>query len=84
LGDSRKNLMALPARSEVRKDVLPLQRAMRALEDARQSLKRLGGTGSVEKDAALAERVKELRRGVKKSRKLAQSVAREWFDSSTY
>jgi hypothetical protein len=59
---------------------------MRALEDARQSLKRFGGTGtgSVEKDAALSERVKELRRGVKKSRKLAQSVAREWFDSSTY
>jgi len=43
--------MELLARSQVREDVLPLQRAMRAPEDARRSLKRFGSLGSVEKDA---------------------------------
>ena len=38
--------MTLPARSEVKEDVLPLQRALRALDDAKRALKQFSQTGS--------------------------------------
>ena len=76
--------MTLPARSEVKEDVLFLERAIRALDDAKQSLKQFRGAGSVEKDRVLAESVKELRQRVKNVRKLARAIARSWIDSSTY
>ena len=75
--------MTLPARSEVKEDVLPLQRALRALKDARSSLKQFGKTGSVKADPALSESVNVLRRKVKKTRKLARGIARRWFENST-
>src|SRR5207248_5257557 len=58
--------MTLPARSEVKADVLPLQRALRALKDARSSLKQFGKTGSLKADPALSESVNVLRGKVKK------------------
>ena len=76
--------MALPVRSEMKEDVLPLQRALRALEDAKQALKKFQATASVQKDKDLAEEVEELRRKVKKTRKLGESVANRWFDGSTF
>ena len=74
--------MTLPARSEVKEDVLTLQCALRAL--ARSSLKRFGKTGSVKADPALSESVNVLRRKVKKTRKLARGIARRWFENSTH
>jgi hypothetical protein len=76
--------MVMPLRTEVKEDVLPLQRALRSLEDAKLSLKQFSQTGSVGKDQALAESVSELRRKLKKSRKLAKDIAERWFHSSTY
>jgi len=73
--------MTLPARSEVKEDVLPLQRA---LKDARSSLKQFGKTGSVKADPALSESVNVLRRKVKTTRKLARGIARRWFENSTH
>ena len=58
--------MTLPARSEVKEDGLPFERALRALKDAGSSLKRFGKTGSVKADPALSESVNVLRRKVKK------------------
>ena len=49
--------MTLPARSEVKEDGLPLQRALRALKDARSSLKQFGKTGSVKADPAQVRRI---------------------------
>ena len=58
--------MTLPARSEVKEDVLPLQRALRALEDAKRALKQFSQTGSVEGDPALSESVEQLRGKVRR------------------
>jgi hypothetical protein len=38
--------MTLPQKSEIKEDVLPLQRALRALDDAKRSLKQFRQTGS--------------------------------------
>ena len=76
--------MALPPRSEVKEDILPLQRALRALDDAKSSLKQFSQTGSAEASHALAASVDDLRRKVKKARKLGQEIAQRWFDKSTY
>ena len=76
--------MTLPARSEVKEDVLPLQRALRALDDAHRSLKQFSQTGSVGGDAALSESVLQLRGKVKKVRKRAREIAERWFEISTY
>ena len=78
------NAMTLPARSEVKEDGLPFERALRALKDAGSSLKRFGKTGSVKADPALSESVNVLRRKVKKTRKLARGIARRWFENSTH
>jgi hypothetical protein len=45
--------MALPVKSEKREDKLPLERALRALEDARKSLKQFSATESVAANDAL-------------------------------
>ena len=76
--------MTLPARSEVKEDVLSLQRALRALDDAKRSLKQYSQTGSVQEDPQLLDSVNLLRRKVKKARKLARGIAERWFENSTY
>jgi hypothetical protein len=76
--------MTLPARSEMKEDVVPMQRALRALDDAKRSLKQFGQTGSVTKDPALSDNLDLVRRKVKKARKLAQGIAERWFENSTY
>ena len=76
--------MTLPARSEVKEDGLPFERALRALKDAGSSLKRFGQTGSVEGDPALSKGVDVLRRKVKRARKLARGIAQRWFEGFTY
>jgi hypothetical protein len=76
--------MTLPPRSEVKEDVLALQRALRALDDAKASLKQFSQTGSVEASQALSASVDELRRKVKKARKLGREIAQRWFNKSTY
>jgi hypothetical protein len=76
--------MTLPPRSEVKEDVLPLQRALRALDDAKRALKQFSQTGSVEADPALSESVERLRGKVKKSRNRARAIAERWFEFSTY
>lgn len=76
--------MTLPPRSEVKEDVLDLQRALRALDDAKASLKKFSRTGSVEASQALSASVDELRRKVKKAHKLGREIAQRWFDTSTY
>jgi hypothetical protein len=76
--------MALPVRSAFKEDALPLQRALRALDDARKSLKAFSQTQSVEADASLAEAVKALRRQVKKARRLANEAQSRWTADATY
>ncbi len=76
--------MTLPVRSEVKEDVLPLQRALRALDDAKRSLKLFSQTDSAEESPALSASVDELRRKVRKARKLAREIGQRWFDISTY
>ena len=56
-----------PPRSEVKEDVLPLQRALRALDDAKRALKQFSQTGSVEAGPALSESVELLQGKVKKA-----------------
>jgi hypothetical protein len=76
--------MTSPARSEVKEDLLPLQRVRRALDDAKRSLKEFRRTRSVKRDRALSHSVDLLRRKVKKGKKLAQGIAERWFENSTY
>jgi hypothetical protein len=76
--------MTLPMRTEVKEDIMPLQRALRALDDAKRSLKQFSQTRSVEKSQALAASVDELRHKVKKARKLGQEIGQRWFESSAY
>jgi len=76
--------MTLPVRSEVKEDILPLQRALRALDDAKRALKQFSKTGSAEADPALSESVKLLRGKVKKARNRARTIAQRWFEISTY
>jgi hypothetical protein len=76
--------MTLPVRSEVKEDALPLVRALRALDDAKRSLKQFSQSGSAEASPALSASVAELRRKVKKARKLGREMAERWFEMSTY
>jgi len=70
--------MPLPIRTSIKEDALPLQRALRALDDARKSLKAFSRTQSVEADASLATSVKSLRRKIRKAHKLGKQVAGRW------
>jgi hypothetical protein len=70
--------MSLPVSTAIKEDALPLQRALRALEDARKSLKAFARTASVEADASLATTVKSLRRQVKKARRLGKEAEKRW------
>jgi DNA/RNA-binding domain of Phe-tRNA-synthetase-like protein len=71
--------MSLPLKTSNREDALPLQRAIRALDDARKSLKAFSQTQSVKTDPSLATSLEALRRKVKRARKLGKEVASRWM-----
>jgi hypothetical protein len=70
--------MALPVKSENREDKLPLERALRALEDVRKSLKRFSATESVAGSDALNAELKIVRRKAKKLRKRTMALGNLW------
>jgi hypothetical protein len=70
--------MATPERIEKREDKLPLERALRALEDVHKSLKDFSKTDTVAKNDALAAALKTVRHKAKKLRKRVNTLAGLW------
>jgi hypothetical protein len=70
--------MALLVKSEKREDKLPLERALRALEDARKSLKQFSATESVAANDALNAELKIVRHKARKLRKRAMALGSLW------
>jgi hypothetical protein len=70
--------MALPVRTENQEDRLPLERALRALEDARTSLKAFGQKTSVKNNPALQQSVKDVRHRLKKVIKRSATICDTW------
>jgi hypothetical protein len=70
--------LATSARSAKREDKLPLERALRALEDVHQSLKEFTTTDSVMKNDAFASDLETVRRRAKKLRKDTVALAALW------
>jgi len=70
--------MALPVKSEKREDKLPLERALRALEDAHRSLKKFSATGSVAANGALHAELDIVRRKARKLRKRTKALESLW------
>jgi hypothetical protein len=70
--------MATPAKSAKREDKLPLERALRALEDVHASLKQFAKQQSVTESAALNAIVKTTRHKTKKLRRLTTELASLW------
>jgi hypothetical protein len=68
----------MPAKSAKREDKLPLERALRALEDVHQSLKEFSTTDSVTNNDAIAAELKTVRHKAKKLRKRSNSLAALW------
>jgi hypothetical protein len=58
--------MALPVKSEKREDKLPLERALRALEEVRKSLKKFSASESVARNDVLNAELKIVRHRAKK------------------
>jgi hypothetical protein len=77
-GKTARHEMALPVRSEKREDKLPLERALRALEDARTSLKKFSATDSVAENDSLKAQLKIVRRKAGKLRKRAMALGSLW------
>lgn len=78
--------MATPAKSAKREDKLPLERALRALEDVHQSLKEFSTTDTVSDNDAIAAEIKSVRHKAKKLRKRTNSLAALWertFETSS-
>jgi hypothetical protein len=61
-----------------REDKLPLERALRALEDVHKSLKEFSQTDTVAKNNALNAEIKTVRHKAKKLRKRATALAGLW------
>jgi hypothetical protein len=70
--------VATPAKSAKREDKLPLERALRALEDVHKSLKEFSATDAVINNDAVAAELKTVRHKAKKLRKRANSLAALW------
>ena len=70
--------MTTPARSAKREDKLPLERALRALEDVHQSLKEFSATHTVMKNDTIAAELRTVRHKAKKLRKRANTLAGLW------
>jgi hypothetical protein len=67
-----------PERIEKREDKLPLERALRALEDVHKSLKDFSKTDTVTKSDALAAELKTVRHKTRKLRKRVSTLAGLW------
>jgi hypothetical protein len=67
-----------PAKFAKREDKLPLERALRALEDVHQSLKEFSTTDTVTSNDAFAAELKTIRHKAKKLRKRANTLAGLW------
>ena len=65
-------------RSEQREDRLPLERALRALEDVPKSLKQFSATDSVAGNAALNAELKIVRHNARKLRKRTMALESVW------
>jgi hypothetical protein len=61
-----------------REDKLPLERALRALEDVHKSLKELSNTDTVATNNALNAEIKTVRRKARKLRKRTTALAGLW------
>jgi hypothetical protein len=70
--------MALPGRTEHQEDRLPLERALRALEDAKKSLKALQKKTSVSSNPELQQSVKDVRERLKKVIKRSATICDVW------
>jgi hypothetical protein len=70
--------MAAPEKSAKREDKLPLERALRALEDVHKSLKEFSATDAVKDNAAFAAELKTVRHKAKKLRKRVNSLTVLW------
>ena len=70
--------MATSAKPPQREDKLPLERALRALEDVHKSLKEFSKRRSVIENVALNGMVKTTRHKAKKLRKLTTELASLW------
>jgi hypothetical protein len=66
-----------PTKSK-REDKLPLERALRALEDVHQSLREFSATDSVTNNDAFVAELKKVRHKSKKLRKRAIALAALW------
>jgi hypothetical protein len=67
-----------PATIGKREDKLPLDRALRALEDVHKSLKEFSQTDTVAKNNALKAETKTVRHKVRKLRERATALAGLW------
>lgn len=79
--------MATPAKIAKREHKLPLERALRALEDVHQSLKDFSTTDTVTNNDAFAAELKTVRHKAKKLRKRANTLAGLWdrtFESNDW
>jgi hypothetical protein len=70
--------VAIPAKSAKREDKLPLERALRALEDVHQSLKEFSSKDTVSNNDAIAAELKAVRHKAKRLRKRTSSLAASW------
>ena len=70
--------MAQPAIAGKREDKLPLERALRALEDVHASLKQFSKQDSVRENEALNASIKTVRQKAKKLRRLTGELAALW------
>jgi hypothetical protein len=75
--------LALPVKTVLREDGQHLLHARRALDDAKAALKAFSRSRSVMADAKLLAGVDDLRRRLKRVRKLARSVNARWMDLAT-
>jgi hypothetical protein len=67
--------LATPAKSAKREDKLPLERALRALEDVHRSLKEFSATDSATNNDAFAADLKTVRHKTKRQRKRTTALA---------
>jgi hypothetical protein len=72
--------MSPAARTEKQEDRLPLERALRALEDAQTSLKQFSKTDAALSSPTLKEAVRLTRHKLKKLRKRGVVLAKLWDD----
>jgi hypothetical protein len=73
--------MATLERTEKREDKLPLERALRALEDVHKSLKDFSKTDTIAKNDTLAAELKTVRHKARKLRKRVNKFAGLWDHS---